>query len=440
MAVRSVRLSRQGDPNQAIQDAIIPKAKRQVTTPEQALYGIFGPQYASVLTASADGKQGETARIGDRIALHNAADDEAARYSRDLAAANEAQQRIADTEGYYGILGDEQKYLQGDVDRGMGGARSVVAGPDGHYGLQLDPTRVQVANANTLNNDQSDRFKNYGDTLSTMRNAGIAIPDGYMGKLFTPFTQAEPVPVHSGTAPLTPGQETTRYGTDEGLTFEQQKEVEAIKAAASKGDDIKYAIKTGEGGVSDVTVTGSPEALIRNGYDPATGHKLNPSADGQGGGSSAKPAAKNDPTVRPVADAAAVATSLYPGITITEHRRDPNSALGKKNENSYHVRTGAAVDVRPIKGMTFDQYVKRYADAGYPIIEKIDEVKHPSKYATGPHWHVVLGERRDTSAMYAARFKTSPLVADATPIGDGTVLVTLKDGSKRAYKNGKRVG
>jgi len=42
--------------------------------------------------------------------------------------------------------------------------------------------------------------------------------------------------------------------------------------------------------------------------------------------------------------------------------------------------------------MTFDQFVGRIRRSGYNIIEAIDEVKNPSRHATGPHWHVVIGE------------------------------------------------
>lgn len=94
----------------------------------------------------------------------------------------------------------------------------------------------------------------------------------------------------------------------------------------------------------------------------------------------------------PVSDAASVAKSLFPGVEITQQRRDPNSSLGKANPNSWHNKSGAAIDVRPIKGMTFAQYVKRFADAGYTILEAKNEVgAGRSKWATGDHWHVVLG-------------------------------------------------
>jgi hypothetical protein len=43
--------------------------------------------------------------------------------------------------------------------------------------------------------------------------------------------------------------------------------------------------------------------------------------------------------------------------------------------------------------MTFNQYVDQIRQAGYPIIESRDEVNNPSSHATGPHWHVVLGEK-----------------------------------------------
>jgi hypothetical protein len=96
----------------------------------------------------------------------------------------------------------------------------------------------------------------------------------------------------------------------------------------------------------------------------------------------------------PVEDGRAAAMSVYPGLHITDNHRDPNSPLGRTNPGSWHVKSNGAIDARPIPGMTFDQYVQGYRDAGYPIIEAIDEVNHPSAHATGPHWHIVLGQRR----------------------------------------------
>lgn len=93
----------------------------------------------------------------------------------------------------------------------------------------------------------------------------------------------------------------------------------------------------------------------------------------------------------PVSNGRSVVEALFPGARITDNRRDPDSALGRANPRSWHVLSGGAVDVRPIPGMTFDQYVNRIRRAGYRILEQRDEVTNPSRHATGPHWHVVIG-------------------------------------------------
>lgn len=100
------------------------------------------------------------------------------------------------------------------------------------------------------------------------------------------------------------------------------------------------------------------------------------------------------PKATPTPDAGSVAQQVYPGIRITQNARDPNSWLGRANPRSWHNRTDVhpAIDAEPLPGMTFAQYLQGYRDKGYKIIEARDEVKHPSKHATGPHWHVVLGK------------------------------------------------
>lgn len=84
--------------------------------------------------------------------------------------------------------------------------------------------------------------------------------------------------------------------------------------------------------------------------------------------------------------------SLFPSARITQTRRDPASRLGRANPKSWHNRSGAAVDMAPIPGMTFEQMVGRVRQAGYRVIEARDEVANPSSHATGPHWHIVIGE------------------------------------------------
>jgi hypothetical protein len=98
---------------------------------------------------------------------------------------------------------------------------------------------------------------------------------------------------------------------------------------------------------------------------------------------------------RPVANGKAVIQQMFPGATVTSSYRPTGTKLagGQTHDKSWHTQSHAAVDVAPIKGLTFDQYVAKVKAAGYPIIEARDEVTNPSKWSTGPHWHIVIGER-----------------------------------------------
>lgn len=85
-------------------------------------------------------------------------------------------------------------------------------------------------------------------------------------------------------------------------------------------------------------------------------------------------------------------------------QRDPNSVdrpathpLSIANPKSYHnVKNGGrAIDVAPIKGMTFEQYVDRWRKAGFNVVEAKKEVgAGRSAHATGDHWHVAFGNTR----------------------------------------------
>lgn len=82
--------------------------------------------------------------------------------------------------------------------------------------------------------------------------------------------------------------------------------------------------------------------------------------------------------------------SVFPDAEITDTLRDPESDLGKKNPGSYHINSEGAVDVRPIPGVSFTEFVETLKAEGYNVVEAIDETKNPSKHATGPHWHIVI--------------------------------------------------
>jgi hypothetical protein len=87
----------------------------------------------------------------------------------------------------------------------------------------------------------------------------------------------------------------------------------------------------------------------------------------------------------------AVIEGLFPEAVITEDFRDADSDLGRANPDSFHVNSDGAVDIRPIPGMTFEEFIQRIEDAGYVIIEAMNETGgNKSGHATGDHWHVVF--------------------------------------------------
>ncbi|UXC93133.1 M23 family peptidase [Sphingobium sp. RSMS] len=121
---------------------------------------------------------------------------------------------------------------------------------------------------------------------------------------------------------------------------------------------------------------------------------------------------KAAPRGTPVTDGAGAIKALFPQAHVTDNKRDPDSALGKANPRSWHVKSAAAVDVRPIPGMTFDQYVKGVEDAGYTVIEALNEVgSGRSKHATGDHWHIVLGQGGGGVAPSARRWDLQDLTS-----------------------------
>jgi len=87
-------------------------------------------------------------------------------------------------------------------------------------------------------------------------------------------------------------------------------------------------------------------------------------------------------------DVPGIVKSLFPTARITSTKRSPMSALGRANPRSYH-NIGQAIDIAPIPGVKFEDYVTSLRNAGVQIIEAKNEVgKGRSKHATGDHWHI----------------------------------------------------
>jgi hypothetical protein len=89
-----------------------------------------------------------------------------------------------------------------------------------------------------------------------------------------------------------------------------------------------------------------------------------------------------------MSDAVNLVKTLFPTARITSTKRSPSSALGQANPRSYH-NIGKAIDIAPIPGIKFKDYVRSLKSAGLDIVEAKEEVgKGRSKHATGDHWHI----------------------------------------------------
>lgn len=174
--------------------------------------------------------------------------------------------------------------------------------------------------------------------------------------------------------------------------------VESLKrqAEALRGDVDRELMAVAPGSVVIDKGTGrpvftNPDRPRYYPVPPGGRLELDPSYQGPTVGAPAGPSPS--PNGKPVTDAGSVIRAIFPRANVNQVRRDPGSALGRANPDSWHVRSGGAVDIDPIPGMTFDQYVQGIKDAGYSVIEARDEVNNPSAHSTGPHWHVVIGEK-----------------------------------------------
>ncbi|WP_017182296.1 hypothetical protein [Sphingobium xenophagum] len=120
------------------------------------------------------------------------------------------------------------------------------------------------------------------------------------------------------------------------------------------------------------------------------------------------------PKGTPVGNAKAITEELFPDAVVTSWARGKDDPLSKANPKSWHAKSKAAVDVRPIKGVTFEQFVQRYKDQGYTILEALNETgAGKTKHATGDHWHIVLGERSGDQREAPAPPPQSTLIEEA---------------------------
>jgi hypothetical protein len=118
--------------------------------------------------------------------------------------------------------------------------------------------------------------------------------------------------------------------------------------------------------------------------------------------------------------------NLYPQARVTSGYRGANNPLTLRNPASLHAQGSPedprAVDVAPIPGMKFGDYVNSIKQAGVPVSQAFDEATHPYPWTTGPNWHIATGAPQVAAAP--KRYSKSTTLADlagrsAFPVQNG---------------------
>jgi hypothetical protein len=116
---------------------------------------------------------------------------------------------------------------------------------------------------------------------------------------------------------------------------------------------------------------------------------------------------------------------IYPQARVTSGYRGPNDPLTQRNPRSMHAMGSPddprAVDVAPIPGVNFDQYVSSIKKAGVPVAQAFDEASHPFPWTTGPNWHIGTG----AAPVTPRRKPTLASMAGGLPPMDGQSPVSL---------------
>lgn len=143
--------------------------------------------------------------------------------------------------------------------------------------------------------------------------------------------------------------------------------------------------------------------------DPGASSLAPDAAAAPAGDAQATPAAtpRPRPAYRTAAEVTALVREIAPGAIITQTSRSRSSTLGQANPTSYHL-SGRAIDMAPVPGMTFEQMRSQLQARGLNIVEAIDEVAHPSRHSTGPHWHFAWGDPQEGTARPTVDVAVAP--------------------------------
>ncbi len=109
--------------------------------------------------------------------------------------------------------------------------------------------------------------------------------------------------------------------------------------------------------------------------------------------------------------------AIFKGARVTSTSRSDSDPLSRRNPRSKHINNPNAFDMAPIKGMTYEQFQDTMRQNGYEISNARDEVKNPSAWATGPHWHGVISKGPPNGGWEDAETPSAPQAIASLPEG-----------------------
>lgn len=474
MAVRSVRLTQAP----TIQQLVERRKAAEIPGPDQRMYGVFGPSYASYLAATAqDQGPGASAALAalNAGALRNNARNEAEQYAAMLTRAQDLS-RQAGLDAQFGDLQTEVAKRGPDwMDRGSLGVETIEIDEQGRPYITYDPVHQQVGNANVLNNDQAERLEKQATAVKTLGEAGYAPTPDYVSELITPPTQVERVPIDTDFR--SPSQKIAEYSANEGLSFEERLELAKAGGSGEDGDDYadyEIVYDRGEQPIG-LKYKGTPEQIQKTqdklrsmGINPQTGQPLetlNPNAGTNGGDVPANQPPKKTKTTEKVDLVPSDGFFAPDKITSKKGmRKHPILGVNRMHNGDDYAypkgtpipaeRNGTVLFAGPVKG--FGNQVKvRYEDGSVvsyshnasndvKIGDKVRKGQVLGKVgstglSSGNHVHREVHSQGNPEKVYATRLKNHPLVADVKVEGD-TTIVTTKSGKVMKFQKGRQVG
>ncbi len=411
-----------------------------IAAPNSALYGVYGTQNAAAMSAAAanDPYFGPV----ESIRLNDNANREAAAYEQQLEATRIAQER-AQAAGYKHEMG--MKYLEKSPDAKLIGTYN--------YSGVIDPALAMGENAMTINESNADVFDKRTQGLERMNTVGL-LPSkedvaASLRDWNTPLDQVMPYNVYKS-----PEQLRKEYGTDQGLTADQQFSLQEL---INRGMLERAQISAAKGAEGDWTTNYSPNGTVV-GYTykgpNRTPEVPNPNAAAPAGGVAATEAGDPKMFFAPSRVTSGLGPRKAPtaGASTNHKGIDYRANLG---EPIPAEQDGTVISVGPKKGFGNNVVTVEYADGSQVFYghnraasvqpgqkikagQKIGEAGSEGK-STGSHVHkqVVRGPQRDVPGTRVAKLnliltRSQQRGGKITQEGD-KFRVTAPDGRSKVY-------